>query len=138
MRIYTRLVLGFMLMSLGSFAAGATFDPTEDTIYLQCENVDRNDRIKFVAVTPPTREASVFLSSGAMWTSALPLSVTDSIYLFYLDDGWTLMLDRVNLGLTELIKYETYSTSNSYRCRIVEQGAAEKHLEENPSPKPKI
>ena len=138
MRIYTRLLLGLMLMSLGGFAAGATFVPTNDTVYLQCEDIERKADPKFVAVTPPTEEASVFLASGPFWTSAIPVVVTPKFYMFRLGDYGTLMLDRVELNLTESVIMETYSSVNLYRCRIVEQGAAEKHLEENPSPKPKI
>ena len=133
-----RLVLGLMLMSLGGFAAAATFVPTNDTVYLQCENTDRKGDMKFLAVTPPTKEASVFLKTAEEWSGARSLMVTSSHYMFYLDDGWTVMLDRVKLRLDELVKTETYSFSNSYRCLIVEQGAAEKFAENNPRPKPKI
>ena len=140
MRPIARLALGLILVSLAAFSTVATFAFTEDTIYLQCENTDRKGDMRFVAVTPPTKEASVFLETSGAWAGSHPLTVTSSHYMFDVgkDRSWTLMLDRVSLRLDELIKMPSHSFSNSSRCLIVEQGAAEKFAENNPRPKPKI
>ena len=138
MRVFARWALGLLLVSLAASSIAATFVSTEDTIYLKCENTDRKGDMKFVAVTPPTKEASVFLETAEEWSGARSLMVTSSHYMFYLQDNWSLMLNRVKLRLDELVKTETYSFSNSYRCLIVEQGAAERFAENNPRPKPKI
>ena len=135
MRSFTRLVLGLVLASLAGFSTAAAPVLTEDTVYLQCENKALRGDMTFLAVTSATKEARIFVNTSKRWTGALPMTVTPTIYMFELLDGYILMLNRNNLRLDQLVEQLLISTSN---CIIVEQGAAERYVKNNPKPKPKI